>query len=63
MHVAIKGLEGPTPLVQSLAKGPPIVWSGWTGASQARDWIRWPGLHLLVQRYLESIPLYPATLP
>src|SRR5207244_3437007 len=45
LRVAVKGLDGPTPLVQSLSQGPPIVWSGWNVGDHARDVVRWPDLH------------------
>ena len=63
MHVPVKGLDGPTPLVRCLAEGPPVVWTGWTDRGQARDRIGWLGLHPLVQRFLETLPLDPARLP
>ena len=63
VHLPVKGLDGPTPLVRCLAQGPPIVWSGSTDRGQAHDRIVWPGLHRLVQRFLETLPLDPARLP
>jgi hypothetical protein len=61
MRLPVKGLDGPTPLVQCLAEGPPIVWTGWNLDGNARDRVRWHDLHGLVRRFLAAIPLDPAT--
>jgi hypothetical protein len=63
MQMPVKGLDGPTHLVRCLAEGPPVVWTGWTDRGLARDRIAWLGLHALVQRFLETLPLDPARLP
>jgi hypothetical protein len=63
MRLPIAGLDGPTPLAQSLAEGPPLVWTGWNFGARAFDRIRWPGLSGLVRRFLARIPLDPPGLP
>ena len=55
--IPVKGLDGPTPLVQALAQGPPVVWTGWNQAGRATDRVSWPGLTATVQRFLEEVPL------
>jgi hypothetical protein len=44
-----------------LAAAPPIVWSGRNEPPGTREVIRWPGLHDLVRRVLERLPLHPPT--
>ncbi len=63
MRLPVKGLDGPTPLVATLAQGPPIVWTGWSRDGEARDRVRWQDLHGLVRRFLDAIPLQPPTTP
>jgi hypothetical protein len=53
----IQGLDRQTPLNRCLAGGPPIVWTGWCFEGNARDRVRWPGLHDLVGRFLAAIPI------
>jgi hypothetical protein len=57
MPIPVKGLEAPTPLVQALAKGPPIVWIGWNQGKRATDQVTLPGLPATVRRFLEAVPL------
>ncbi len=57
IRLPVAGLDGPTPLSQSLAEGSPIVWTGWNEGDVARDRIAWPELRSLVQRFLARIPL------
>ncbi len=63
MRLPVKGLDGPTPLVETLAQGPPIVWTGWSRDGEAADRVRWQDLHGLVRRFLAAIPLQPPTTP
>jgi hypothetical protein len=63
MTIPLHGLDGPTPLVQSLAQGPPIVWSGWGTHDQAHDRICWPELQKLVKHFVDSVPLDPVAVP
>jgi hypothetical protein len=63
MRAPLAGLDGPTPLGQSLAEGPPVVWTGWNFGARALDRMRWEGLSGLVRRFLARIPLDPAGLP
>ena len=57
----VKGADGSTPLEQSLAEGSPIVWIGWNEGELACDCVSWPDLRSLVRRFLDRIPLDPAT--
>jgi hypothetical protein len=63
MKVPLAGLDGPSPLAQSLAEGPPVVWTGWNLGKSAIDRMRWEGLSGLVRRFLARIPLDPTGLP
>jgi hypothetical protein len=47
------------PLATSLAEGPPVVWSGHNELPGTHEVVRWPGLHELVRRVLERLPLDP----
>jgi hypothetical protein len=47
------------PLATALAEAPPILWSGQNQPPGAREVIRWSGLHDLVRRVLERLPLDP----
>jgi hypothetical protein len=63
MRVPVRGLDGPTPLVRSLAQGPPVVWLGWTARDRACDRVCWPELRPLVKRFLDAVPLDPRPVP
>jgi hypothetical protein len=63
IRLPLRGLDGPTPLVRCLAEGPPIVWTGWNLEGNARDRVRWLGLHGLVRRFLLAILVDPAGAP
>ena len=63
VRLPLEGLDGPTPLAQSLAEGPPLVWTGWNLGTRALDRVYWQGLSGLVHRFLARIPLDPAGLP
>ena len=52
-----RGSTGRRPLVEALAQGPPVVWTGWTHAGRATDRVSWPGLSATAQRFLDAIPL------
>jgi hypothetical protein len=63
MLVPMKGLDQPTPLLECLAEGSPVVWWGWSSDGRARDRVRWKDLQQQVRRFLESIPLAPGSQP
>ncbi|MGO9597860.1 MAG: hypothetical protein ACLP7Q_07675 [Isosphaeraceae bacterium] len=63
VRLPLEGLDGPTPLAQSLAEGPPLVWTGWNLGAKALDRVHWQGLSGLVHRFLARLPLDPAGLP
>jgi hypothetical protein len=46
-----------TPLAATLAAAEPVVWSGRNEPPGVRDVVRWPGLHDLVRRTLDNLPL------
>jgi hypothetical protein len=54
---AAKSLGGA--LADVLAEYPPIQWSGYNKPPGTREVIRWPGLHNLIFRVLERLPLDP----
>lgn len=62
LRLPVAGLDGPTPLSESLAEGPPIIWTGWNEGEVARDQVSWPGLSALVRRFLGRIPLANETI-
>jgi hypothetical protein len=47
------------PVAAALAEAQPIFWSGHNEPPGTREVIRWPGLHDLVRRLLEQLPLDP----
>jgi hypothetical protein len=47
------------PVAAALAEAQPIVWSGHNEPPGTCEVIRWPGLHDLVRRLLEQLPLDP----
>jgi hypothetical protein len=63
IRLPLKGLDVPSPLIQSLAQGRPIVWAGWNDGIQACDRICWPELHTLVKNFLDSVPLDSLAVP
>jgi hypothetical protein len=48
-----------SPLAQTLAEAPPVVWWGRNDGPVARDFVRWTDLDGLIRRFLERIPLDP----
>jgi hypothetical protein len=46
-----------SPLALALEEAPPIVWSGRTDGAASRDVLTWSGLHGIVDRWLERLPL------
>jgi len=44
-----------------LSDAPPVVWWGWDEKGMTHDVVRWEGLHGVVVRYLERLPLQPPT--
>jgi hypothetical protein len=59
---SVRGLDRTTPAWRALAQGPPMVWCGWTGSSEARDSIHCSGLRQSVRRFLDQLPLDPSPL-
>lgn len=59
----VPALAGDSPLIRSLAAGPPVVWHGWNEAEGPRELLRWESLGALVARFLDSIPLDPVAAP
>jgi hypothetical protein len=47
------------PLARTLAKAPPLLWSGHDLASGTCDSVHWSGLRDLVRHFLERLPLDP----
>ncbi|WP_168221775.1 hypothetical protein [Aquisphaera giovannonii] len=61
VRIPIKRWAGPSPLEESLAEGAPLVWAGWTRGEDSFDRVEWADLKSLIRRFLERIPLAPAT--
>jgi hypothetical protein len=54
---AVKRLGAP--LAATLSQAPPVQWSGRNEPAGTREAVRWPGLHDLVRRFLDCLPLDP----
>jgi hypothetical protein len=54
---AVRGLDTASATWRTLAHGPPIVWSGWTGPSEAHDSIHYSGLRRQVREFLDQLSL------
>ena len=52
-------LNGLTGTTLAEADVPPVVWWGRNEQQTTRDIVRWAGLHGLVQRFLDRLPLDP----
>jgi hypothetical protein len=57
IRLPLKGLDAPSPLLESLEQGPPIVWTGWHEGERSIDRIVWPGLRESVRRFVDALPL------
>jgi len=53
----LSGVAGATAAVRVLADDPPLVWWGWSEATQAHDLVFWTDLRRRVQKFLSELPL------
>ncbi|WP_165220176.1 hypothetical protein [Aquisphaera insulae] len=60
VRLPVAGLDGHSPLSDTLAEGSPLVWAGWSSGDDSFDRLEWADLKPLVRRFLEKIPLAPA---